>query len=453
MMLIVLIFMNTYPLIVSRNMIFTSKQIFFQNQSSVISTALTAFERLTEEDVRRVIDFLDITGLIITVTNPDGTALYNTVTDEHYEADDVFFTSNIPHTLSGYDVFHSKFSENTFSSSSLTPVVSGGTITGAIYLREYDYEQGAILSGLQAGLWRISILVAALSMVLIVIVLNTIMKRLTKILNAVKIVREGEYSHRIEMDGNDELALLGDEFNSLTGRLQSTDEIRRRFVSDASHELKTPLASIRLLSDSIMQNETMDNRMVREFVNDIGAEAERLARTTEKLLSLTRLDSELQIERYGVDVGGVVVSTLRMLLPLAESRYIHIESKLDDDCFVFATDDDIYQIIFNLTDNAIKYNLDGGSVFITLIREANSVVLTVDDTGIGIPSADLPNIFNRFYRVDKARSRDAGGSGLGLAIAHDMAREHGGAITASARKEGGMRFQVKFPLHVPERND
>jgi signal transduction histidine kinase len=282
---------------------------------------------------------------------------------------------------------------------------------------------------------------------MVTFVIWTIMHRLTSILKAIESVREGEYNYRIQVRGSDELALLGDEFNSLTNRLRETEEIRRRFVADASHELKTPLASIRLLSDSILQNEDMDLDTVHEFVSDIGSEAERLSRTTEKLMSLTRLDNKIAAPCEAVDIRSVVTRTLRMLQPLAESHQLRLLSSLDGGCFVWSTEDDIYQIVFNLVENAIKYNLPGGTVSINLTREAESILLTVDDTGIGVPESDLPYIFDRFYRVDKARSREAGGSGLGLSIVRMTVRENNGSIRAVRREAGGMRFEVLFPLY------
>jgi signal transduction histidine kinase len=274
------------------------------------------------------------------------------------------------------------------------------------------------------------------------------MHRITLILNAINSVREGEYNYRIRINGNDELALISDEFNSLTNRLRETEEIRRRFVADASHELKTPLASIRLLSDSILHNEDMDADTVNEFVSDIGAEAERLARTTEKLMNLTRLDNNIKTQKEKVDIRTVITSTLRMLHPLAGASDIEFETSLDGGCFVLSSEDDIHQVVFNLVENAIKYNLPGGRVVLTLKREENACVLTVDDTGIGVPETDLPFIFDRFYRVDKARSREAGGSGLGLSIVRMTVHDNNGTIRARRREEGGMRFQVRFPLYI-----
>ena len=274
---------------------------------------------------------------------------------------------------------------------------------------------------------------------------KTFTRRITSVLNAIKFVREGEYSYRIAVKGNDEIGQLSDEFNSLTDRLQSTEEIRRRFVADASHELKTPLASIRLLSDSILHNSEMDTDMIHEFVYDIGNEAERLARITEKLLSLTRLDNKIVQPRTCVDAGNVGERAIHILKPIADDNGITLVCSFANGCYIWATEDDLYQIIINIVENAIKYNLYNGKVEFKIHKDEENVYLTVEDTGIGIPEADLPNIFDRFYRVDKARSREAGGSGLGLSIVKSTVDENHGTVTAERRECGGMRFVVKFP--------
>ena len=240
------------------------------------------------------------------------------------------------------------------------------------------------------------------------------------------------------------------EFNQLTDRLQTTEEVRRRFVSDASHELKTPLASIRLLTDSILQTEEMDMPTVKDFVSDIGEEAGRLTRISEKLLTLTRMDSAAPLERVPVNVRDVLEKVRHMLTPLAEESRITVETELAEDCVVLATEDDLYQIAFNLMENAVKYNVPGGRVMVSLRGMGDLVLLTVEDTGVGIPEADLPKIFDRFYRVDKARSRAAGGTGLGLSIVRDTARQHGGAVTVCRREPEGTRFEVAFPRYEPK---
>ena len=224
------------------------------------------------------------------------------------------------------------------------------------------------------------------------------------------------------------------------------ETVRKEFSSNVSHELKTPLASIRLLADSILQNDRIDRDTAREFVSDIGEEAERLTRISEKLLTLTRMDSAVAVAEVPVDVKRVVEKVEHMLTPLADEGEVTVETDLQEDCMVLATEDDLYQIAFNLMENAVKYNLPGGSVTVTLRGAGDLVTLTVEDTGVGIPEEDLGKVFDRFYRVDKARSRAAGGTGLGLSIAREIVQRHHGTIALAPHEGPGTTIRLTLPI-------
>ena len=273
-------------------------------------------------------------------------------------------------------------------------------------------------------------------------------RQISGLLQAIRNVREGAYSHRADASGTDEIAQIAAEFNSLTDRLQTTEDARRRFVSDASHELKTPLAGIRLLTDSILQTDNMDPETTKEFVTDIGREAERLSRITENLLRLTRLDGGVVPSAYPVAVGPVLQRVERMLGMVAAEKGVVISGAVSEDAVALATDDDVHQILYNLMENAIKYSApENGFVRVEASVQDGQVVITVTDNGIGIPDEDLPHIFDRFYRVDKMRSREVGGTGLGLSIVKDTIEGRGGAISAGHGPDGvGTTFTVRLPL-------
>ena len=219
------------------------------------------------------------------------------------------------------------------------------------------------------------------------------------------------------------------------------------FVSDATHELKTPLSGIRLLTDSILQTESMDAETTREFVQDIGQEAERLSRITENLLRLTRLDSDAVEAAYPVAVSPVLERAVRMLGMVAREKEISLSYETDERAVVLATEDDMHQVIYNLVENGIKYSGQMGFVHTNLHVEGDTVVLDVEDNGIGIPDEDMAHIFERFYRVDKMRSRAVGGTGLGLSIVSDTVKRRGGSIAVSHRLSGsGTVFTVRLPL-------
>ena len=255
-----------------------------------------------------------------------------------------------------------------------------------------------------------------------------------------------DLSKRIALgSGNDEIHQMAFAFDLMLDRIEEAFEKEKQFTSDASHELKTPLSTIRLLSDSILQAEHMDADMVREFVRDIGQEAERLTNITEDLLRLTRLDSGVVEEAVPVEVWPVVQAVCRSLRLLADDKHIALELSVEQPCWVRATKGEIHQVIYNLVENAIKYNTDGGFVRVLLSADDTSAYITVEDNGIGIPDEDLDHVFERFYRVDKARSRAAGGTGLGLSIVRDTVRRRGGRIQADHRVGGGTVFTIEMP--------
>ena len=447
LLLVLLLLLNTYPLISSRDAVFEEKRSSMTGQASTVASSLSALERLNGESVAEVLRYLDISGFSrVVVTDSEGQVLY----DDGANAAETE-KEDISTSLSGKTVFRSNFSNAAFISSLAMPLSTQGTISGAVYLLEHDAERAEIILGFQNRIRAASLGIGALALVLAFLFAFLLLQRIRALVRSMRIVADGEYGYRHVVRGRDEISELGEEFNQLTQRLQSTEQQRRRFVSDASHELKTPLASIRLLADSIVQNENMDHDTVREFVTDIGSEAQRLQRTTEKLLELSRLDDDVTVVPEPVDVKQVVLDTLVPLRPLAQEKGVHLHCDLEDGCVVMATGDDMFHIVFNLTENAIKYNVPDGSVEISLRGEEKNVILTVTDTGIGIPEEDRLNIFSRFYRVDKARSREAGGSGLGLSIVHDAVRAHGGSIAVGPNQPQGSRFIVSFPCFNIER--
>ncbi|MGN0982968.1 MAG: sensor histidine kinase [Candidatus Limivicinus sp.] len=446
-MVLLLLLLNVFPIVSSRDTVFQEKESSISGKASILSASLAKLDEPDRDSVAEVLRLLDITGFDRTVVvDEEGRPVYDSAGIQARDSEE----TDIATALGGKTVFRSDYSGEAFLSSCAIPISRQGAITGAVYLLERDVERADIIMDTQSQIRVISVVVILIVVALALVFSSTIIRRIQELAVSMRIVAAGDYSHRLHPVGQDELSDLGREFNLLTERLDDTERQRRRFVSDASHELKTPLASIRLLSDSIVQNENMDADTVREFVTDIGNEAERLQRTTEKLLDLSRLDDDIQVMPEPVDMKQVAVDAMVLLRPLADERQVRIRCDLQDGCVVMATVDDMFHIIFNLIENAIKYNVTGGSVFLSLEGDEEEIRFTVEDTGIGIPEEDRYNIFTRFYRVDKARSREAGGSGLGLSIVHDAVKAHGGSIMVGENKPQGSRFTVSFPRPTAE---
>ena len=444
-----LVLLNTYPLLMSQNLMFRSQQTALQNQAVLVTNSLTTADQLTPEGVEAAIGPLeDLEVERILVTDEAGLVLYDTAEDSI--AGKFALTVEVVAALEGKDHFISEYEDGIFSSRASAPVLNRNTVIGAVCLYEWDSSQGMLLEELQQNLHIISLVVIGAVLGLFLIFSRVFTRRVSLLLAGMHRVREGEYTHRVTLEGHDELTQLADQFNQLTGRLETTEAERRRFVSDASHELKTPLASIRLLTDSILQDENIDRETTREFVGDIGEAADRLIHISQELLELNRLDEGRTVRQEAVDVNDQVEKACRMLSPLAEESQVTLKTRLGEDCVVRCSSDGVNQILRNLMENAIKYNVPGGQVTVTTQREGEQVCLVVSDTGVGIPEADRNRIFERFYRVDKARSRDAGGTGLGLSIVRDTVRLYGGTISVAPNEPAGTTFTVLLPVWTEE---
>ena len=443
-LLVVLVLMNTYPLLVSEDLVFRAKRTALQSGASAINVAVSGLEELTEENVALAMESVETDGVSrAIVTDRYGKVLYDTREVGNATGYYVFYTELVE-ALQGNVSTYSVYKEGAFHSSAAQPVLYRNQVIGAVYVYEYDTQQASLMENLQDNLLSISIGVALLVLTLSAAVSRSITRRLESLQTAIRGVREGAYNQRAILSGHDEFTQIAGEFNDLVDRLQETESARRQFVSDASHELKTPLAAIRLLTDSILQNENIDNDTAREFVSDIGQEAERLSRITEDLLRLTRLDSGVTEAPSRIRVGPVLDRVVRMLRPVADEKEIEVRT-IGGDAVVIATEGELHQILYNLAENAIKYNRQGGFVCIRVSEDTEITTITVEDNGIGIPAEDLTHVFERFYRVDKARSRAAGGTGLGLSIVRDTVSRRGGDIWAENIPEGGTRFVVKLP--------
>ena len=438
---VVLLFLNLYTASTIRSLTFSAQKTAMEDKLQLIVSSFSTVETLDEPTVREVVTSTsDLHATRVIVTDPAGYVLY----DSNQGAGRLVLFPEITEALAGNDVFYAHYDERALVSRAAMPIMSFNRLIGAVYLMERDADQAALIGSLQRNILRISLVLVAAVLLFSLVFSLLFSRRMRRIVGSVQQMYAGNYDQRLQLRGNDEVAQLGAVFNELAARLGQSEAVRKQFVSNASHELKTPLASIRLLSDSILQND-MDPATTREFVHDIGEEADRLTRLTEKLLELTKLDSVRPDEREIDDVGQVAGRVLRMLEPLAKQRDVTLALQAAPDCTVLSAEDDLYQILFNLAENAIKYNRPGGSVLLKVRREDETVVIDVEDTGLGIPEEARSHIFERFYRVDKARSRKAGGAGLGLSIVHDVTQRNDGTVEVDEREGGGSRFTLRFP--------
>lgn len=257
----------------------------------------------------------------------------------------------------------------------------------------------------------------------------------------------GDLSARVKIRASGELRELADSYNAMAEQIEHLDRSRSQFVANASHELKTPLATIKLLLQNIQYQPDMDASLREEFMDDIDHEIDRLSSIITDLLTLSEMDSGApSFSLEDVELSELTSATVRSLLFAADARGQLLRLDVTPGIHMRGDRSKLSQVIYNLTDNALKYSPEEGEITVTLRKSGNQALLTVSDNGIGIPKEDLAHIFDRFYRVDKARSRATGGTGLGLSIVRQMVKAHGGTITVTSEEGQGSTFTVTLPL-------
>lgn len=245
----------------------------------------------------------------------------------------------------------------------------------------------------------------------------------------------------------DELSQLTDSFNVLLGKMQALEESRQEFVSNVSHELKTPITSMKVLADSLLMQEDVPSEMYREFMSDMVEEIDRENKIINDLLTLVKMDkkaAELNIEP--VNINALLELLLKRIKPIAARRNIEVVFESFREVVGEVDEVKLSLALSNLIENAVKYNNDGGYVHVSLNADHKFFYIKVQDNGVGIPEECQSQVFERFYRVDKARSRETGGTGLGLAITRNAILMHKGAIKLYSEPGEGTTFTVRVPL-------
>lgn len=329
------------------------------------------------------------------------------------------------------------------------PVIENNMVIGALYLQESADD--IIQSGERV---KKNLLVLSAVMCVIIAILSLALSHLftspiSKIKEKIKYMSDNKIRKTIDYRGTNEINELVEEFNKMVAQINIVEERRQQFVSNASHELKTPLSSLKLICDSILQNPDVDMELVKEFLCDMNDEVDRLTRITNKLLSLTKMDASMEetemVDLSVINLKGLIRRIVKALKPLAEEKKINFEILLPEDVYATVDADKLWEAVYNIVDNSIKYTGEGGWVYVEMYRDKQEVYITVADNGIGMHEEETEKIFDRFYRVDKARARETGGTGLGLSIAQSSIELHGGKIYVESREDVGSLFRIVIP--------
>ncbi len=290
----------------------------------------------------------------------------------------------------------------------------------------------------------------ALGILVILIAVSIIVSRyislpIAQMTDAIARMGKGEFDVRTKMRGNSEIARMARTFDAMSEQLENVERQRQEFVSNASHELKTPLSAIKILTESLLYQNNVPEETYREFLSDINEQIDRLNTLLDDLLILAQSERSSVVMRYTDEwLDEMVTDCAKLLLPIAQEKNIGVNlpnNRIQIRCDRLK----LSTAILNLISNGIKYTPKDGSVTVQIESDDEWVTIKVSDTGIGIPDEDRAHIFERFYRVDKARSRDTGGTGLGLAIVQQITRLHGGEITLWPKEGIGTTFVVRLP--------
>lgn len=306
----------------------------------------------------------------------------------------------------------------------------------------------------QACLRQVAIILVVLAGIAVVffaiLMLLYLLKPLAKVSDGIAAIKDGYGEDCLEVNDYTETRKICESFNQMLGRMKVMDDSRQEFVSNVSHELKTPLTSMKVLADSINTMPDAPKELYQEFMEDITNEIERETKIINDLLSLVKMDkSAADLNISSVNVNELLEQILKRLQPIADKQ--KVELVLESFRPVTAEVDEvkITLAITNLVENAIKYNKNNGEgwVHVSLNADHQYFYLKVEDSGIGIPEESLNHIYERFYRVDKSHSREIGGTGLGLAITRNSILMHRGAIKVHSILGEGTTFDVRIPLN------
>lgn len=268
-----------------------------------------------------------------------------------------------------------------------------------------------------------------------------------RVTSAIREINDGFNTEQISVPDYVETEHIVNAFNELLGRMRTLDESRQEFVSNVSHELKTPITSMKVLADSLISQEDVPIELYKEFMTDIAEEIERENKIITDLLSLVKMDktsANLNIENR--NLNELIELILKRLRPIAKQRNIDVLYESAREVFAEIDEVKLTLAISNLVENAIKYNKEYGYVKVSLDADHQFATIMVEDNGIGIPEEAQEHIFERFYRVDKSHSREIGGTGLGLAIARNAILLHRGSIKIDSEEGQGTVFTVKIPI-------
>lgn len=452
--LISMVLLSTYILGALTDSLYNTEMVNLYTKANIISDLIENPDTITWETREGIKQILSGSNMRSIVVRPDFRVCLDTNDDSDVYGKIIIREAVIKCLTEGEQAHAINKSNSDMTTMSVAvPVKSGERIVGVVYLVQSLYDTDMAIAGIRNNLVVfgiiISILVAMLSLVLSLMTTAPI----DNFISVSKEFSKGNFNVKAKEKGPLELVEMAKALNYMSTELDEYEQNRKKFVSDVSHELKTPLATIKLICDSIVTTDNPNFEMIQDFLGDLSDEVDRLTRIVERLLTLTKMDSnQSNLSATPVDFVVMLNAIIRKLTPNAQAKNIVLCSDYSVEALspMLLDYDKIWEAIYNIVDNAIKYTPEGGYVKLGLELSGKTVFVKVADNGPGIPDENKDRIFERFYRLDDSRARDTGGTGLGLAIAKEAVVLHGGDIRVEDGKEGGSVFVISVPYNAEE---
>lgn len=326
--------------------------------------------------------------------------------------------------------------------------VDTGEIEGVMLVSVSTEEIRTSINILQSRGNLIMLAICVIVFVLSMVLSKAMVKPFARVSKAIEELTDGYLDEEISVTDYTETETISNVFNKMLGRMKVLDDSRQEFVANVSHELKTPMTSIKVLADSLVGQENVPVELYQEFMQDITMEIDRENQIITDLLSLVKMDkkaSDLNIEK--VNINELLESILKRLNPIAETKKVKLVLESYRPVVAEVDAVKLSLALSNLVENGIKYNVEDGWVHVTLNADHKYFYVNIEDTGIGIPKEAIDRVFERFYRVDKSHSREIGGTGLGLSITRNVIVMHRGAVKVKSEEHKGTTFSVRIPLN------
>lgn len=428
------------------NYYINQRKITQMTTANIISTTIARTEDLDNSKVREIINhyipriesrilYTDQLGRVLVDSSKgrrlDGHILRHGEAIQALNGDAAYGVHNLPD--SGWVMYVA------------VPVVNRGEVNGIIFLSSSINDVKEAVTYIRSLMVTIFVISGVLVIFLSFIFSNSLVKPIERLTKVSEKMSKGQLSTRVKIKSNDEIGLLGESFNSMAEQLEKIESNRLKFLGDISHDLKTPLATIKVLAESLEGEE--DIEIYQEFFGDIVSEVDRMTLMVNNILELNKIsNANIPLKKSDFAYADIVKQCIYSIKTLANNKSIQIDF-IDKSYgeLLYADKEKIKAMTLNLVENAVKYTERNGRVEVCLKKEESYFNLIVKDNGKGIPEEDLSFIFDRFYRVDKTRHRDTGGSGIGLSIVKTVVDLHRGRVVVNSELGEGTEFIVSLP--------